>query len=111
MILMLEDNLDKVQALMYTYRDVIGKVSIFITGYQSSAETWIRNHTDRFVLFLDGELYPGAGTGLGFLVWLIEERKLHWLDEIVITTMSPSIKEEMIKLCIDHKIKYRVYKL
>lgn len=93
MILILEDNVYKIQKIVDHNYQAWANKTVLITGYELEAKRVVNRVIDE--LYLDYELFPGAGDGMSFLRGMTKEG----CRKVFITTMNPYVAKEMAALC------------
>jgi hypothetical protein len=100
-VLILEDNLNKVQQILREAEDVLRAKVVLICGYVG--EAWIDSQPPGVVVdaFVDYELHPGAGNGVNFLEECVPSR----IGTVYLTSMNPGMRKEMHKLAVAKGIR------
>jgi len=104
MILILEDDFGKAARISLKYAEEIGHNDVIITAFPLTAEALLHKHGQSFeIVFLDYDLYPGAGNGLQFLQ---EHLTPACCGKVIFTTMNLDAREKMAKICKDRGLAY-----
>ncbi len=104
LILILEDNTEKLQSIILDYP----AENIAIQRTVTSALNLMRLlAADKFDLVLDNELAPGCGTGLEFLEEAIKTNP-HWkIASVRCISYSKDACRKMYKLTVEHGIPWK----
>ena len=105
-VMILEDNNAKIENIL-TKNDCFNQSTVLIVRSCAMAKQLLLTMPtkERFVLYVDYELFPGCGSGFEFLEWVLPALKGR-IDEVVITSMSGSWKHEMANLCKLADVKF-----
>lgn len=96
MLLILEDNGDKVSNLLLRYPDKLTETSV-ICKTVKAAQYFLQKmeNPEPFELWLDNDLGPG-GNGIAFLSWCIESK--YQISKLFMITLSISARHEIYKI-------------
>lgn len=107
MLLILEDNIDKLSLLCQRFRDRLTDQMVVVCNTVAKAQYMVQKLTPcEIELWLDEDLGAG-GSGFAFLTWLIEFQEK--IDFLLIITLSMRSKDQIEALAKAAKIPYRVW--
>lgn len=99
MILILEDNDDKIESIFQKYRsDIAGRQVLVCRTVEQAQQAMERLDREMWMLFIDNDLGYG-GTGMEFLDWLAELTPSTIIEKIVITSLGLNIPKLMMSRC------------
>lgn len=107
MLLILEDNLDKLTNLLDHFRERTHGKTILCVDSVKQGQYLVQKllENEPFELWLDSELV--RSTGLSFFNWLMEIKVKPAF--VIITSFNPSASHELAKRCVMFEIAHRVW--
>jgi hypothetical protein len=98
-VLILEDNKNKIQGILEKLEYRGG--TICITGYVGEAMFFLDTWPGPSDVYLDYELFPGAGNGMDFINEVVPAR----VGTIYLTSFNPGMRKEMFKRATERGMK------
>lgn len=95
MILILEDNQDKVGNFLIKQEGI--KEPMIWFQRQLEAQEFVEIYNGQIQLVLDEELWPGCGSGHQFLEWVIEKHK-NKIKSVIVNTFSITMRKVMAEM-------------
>jgi hypothetical protein len=81
----------------------------FVASQIAQLPTMSPGYKLSFNLYLDNELKPGCGSGLGFLKHMLADYN-EFIERVIPITNSPDAQKEMLALCKQNTIPYGAVK-
>lgn len=104
-VLILEDNDDKIVNIFMKYAETLRGKEIFIARSVAQAQHYLAGDPGITTLFVDYELDPGCGNGIELLEWVMITF-IHFIELIVVTTLNPGYSKQMCRLCTQHGVPF-----
>lgn len=109
MILILEDNPEKIRNLLYKFGNehLPGNRVVIVDSVADAKAVCRLMPMEELNLWLDNEV-KGSETGTDFLQFILAERK-HWLESVMLITLNRSAQSIMKALCEEHGVAHTIW--
>lgn len=101
--IIIENEIGKVSVILDKYHETLNPMMWFKNVYTAATIIAVLPKPVKLRLFIDGELDPGCGSGLGFLNRMIDD----WpalIERVVVCSYSDAIRKEMAEVCAENLI-------